>query len=68
VGVPLGIAAGNWIWTSFANSIGVVPLSVVPAAPLLAGVVALLMAGNLLALWPAHVATRIPAAATLRTE
>jgi hypothetical protein len=68
VGVPLGIAAGNWLWTSFANSLGVVPLPVVPAAELVAGVAALLVAGNLLALWPAHLAARIAPAATFRTE
>jgi hypothetical protein len=67
-GLPLGIAAGNWLWTSFANSIGVVPSPVVPAAELLAGVAGLLVAGNLLALWPAHLAARIAPAATFRTE
>jgi hypothetical protein len=67
-GVPLGIAAGNWTWIRFANSIGVVPLPVVPGAALLAGVAALLVAGNLLALWPAHVAARIAPAATFRSE
>jgi hypothetical protein len=67
-GVPLGIAAGNWLWNSFANSLGVVPLPVVPAAELVAGIAALLVAGNLLALWPAHVAARIAPAAAFRTE
>ena len=65
-GVPLGITVGHWTWTRFANSIGVVPLPVVPAAALLAGVAALLVAGNLLALWPAHVAARIAPAVTFR--
>jgi predicted lysophospholipase L1 biosynthesis ABC-type transport system permease subunit len=37
-GVPLGIAAGQWAWTSFANSIGVVPTPVVPDLSLLAAV------------------------------
>jgi hypothetical protein len=67
-GVPLGIAAGNWLWTTFANSIGVVPLPVVPATALVAGIGALLVGGNLLALWPAHLAARIAPAATFRTE
>jgi hypothetical protein len=68
VGVPLGVAAGRWAWTSFANSIGVVPSPVVPAPALLAGVVLVLLAGNLLAAMPALVATRIAPAVTLRTE
>jgi hypothetical protein len=68
VGVPLGVAVGNWTWTSFANSIGVVPLPVVPVISLAAGLAVLLVAGNLLALLPAGVAARIHPAATFRTE
>lgn len=67
-GVPLGVAAGQWAWTSFANSIGVVPTPVVPGRSLLIGVVLLLLAGNLLASVPAFLAARIAPAATLRTE
>ena len=68
VGAPLGIAVGNWAWTTFANSIGVVPFPVVPTTALLAGIAALLVAGNLLALWPAQLAARVAPAATFRTE
>jgi len=68
VGVPLGIAVGNWAWTTFANSIGVVPLPVVPVSALLAGIAALLVAGNLLALWPAQLAARVAPAAAFRIE
>ena len=68
VGVPLGVAAGQWAWTSFANSIGVVPAPVVPRLALLAGVALLLLAGNLLASGPAWLAGRIAPAATLRSE
>ena len=68
VGVPLGIAAGRWAWTSFANSIGVVPSPVVPVPSLVAGVLALFVAGNLLAAVPARMAARIAPATTLRTE
>ena len=39
---PLGIAAGRWAWTAFANAIGVVPAPVVPTAALALGVLALL--------------------------
>jgi putative ABC transport system permease protein len=67
-GVPLGIAAGQWAWTSFANSIGVVPTPVVPDLSLLAGVALLLLAGNLLAAVPALLAARIAPAAVLRME
>ena len=66
--MPLGIAAGQWAWTSFANSIGVVPSPVVPGLSLLAGVALLLLAGNLLTAFPALLAARIAPAAVLRTE
>jgi ABC-type antimicrobial peptide transport system permease subunit len=68
VGVPLGLVAGRWAWASFANAIGVVPTPVVPQLSLVAGVAALLVAGNLLAAGPAAIAARIPPATTLRAE
>ncbi len=63
IGVPLGVAAGRWAWTTFASSIGVVPAPVVPVPALILGVLGLLAAGNLLAAGPAAVAARTPAAA-----
>jgi hypothetical protein len=68
VGAPLGIIAGRSAWTSFAASIGVVPVTVIPGLALLAGLVALVLAGNLLAAVPASVAARTKPAATLRAD
>jgi predicted lysophospholipase L1 biosynthesis ABC-type transport system permease subunit len=68
VGVPLGVAAGRWAWHGFAGSIGVAPVTVVPALLLAAGCIAVLLAGNLLTSFPAAVAARTPAAGTLRAE
>jgi ABC-type lipoprotein release transport system permease subunit len=68
VGVPLGVAAGQWAWASFASSVGFVPVTVVPVPALFLGLLALLTAGNLLAAMPAAVAARIPPAAVLRAE
>jgi hypothetical protein len=68
VGVPLGVAGGRWIWTSFANSIGVVPAPVVPVTELALGIAGLIAAGVLLALWPAAIAARTVPAVLLRTE
>jgi hypothetical protein len=68
VGVPLGVAAGRWAWGGFAGSLGVAPVTVVPALLLAAGCAAVLLAGNLLASVPAAMAARTPAAGTLRTE
>jgi hypothetical protein len=46
----------------------VVPVTVVPGLALLAGLVALVLAGNLLAAGPASVAARTKPAATLRAD
>jgi predicted lysophospholipase L1 biosynthesis ABC-type transport system permease subunit len=67
-GIPLGIAAGRWAWHSFAGSLGVVPVTVVPVLVLAAGSVALIAAGNLLALVPAALAARTSPGTTLRAE
>lgn len=67
-GAPLGIAAGSWAWTSFAGSLGVVPVTVVSVSGIALGFAALLVTGNLLAAMPAAVAASTPPAATLRTE
>lgn len=68
VGVPLGAAAGHWAWAAFATSLGAVPVTVVPVPALLAGLLALLVAGNLLAAGPGAIAARTPPAAVLRAE
>ena len=68
VGVPLGVAGGRWAWTTFANSIGVVPAPLVPVTTLALGIAGLIAAGVLLALWPAAIAARTVPAALLRAE
>jgi FtsX-like permease family len=68
VGVPLGIAAGRWAWGTFAGSLGVSPVTVVPVLLLAAGGAMLVLAGNLLAAVPAVVAIRTEPAAALRAE
>ena len=68
VGVPLGIAAGRFAWRWLADDF---PLAYVPPLAWLAvaAVAAIAVAlANLLAVGPAHVATRIRPAETLRTE
>jgi hypothetical protein len=68
IAIPVGIAAGRWAWQAFASSLGVVPAAAVPGTALAAGLAGLLVAGNLLALLPAAVAARTPAATILRTD
>lgn len=67
-GLPLGVACGRLAWTSFASWLGVVPVTVVPLAVLLAGAVILLAAGNALTSVPAAVAARTGPATLLRAE
>jgi hypothetical protein len=52
-GVPLGIAAGRVAWRLFDVNVGVVPVEVVPAVPLVLLAVAVLAAANVLAVLPA---------------
>jgi predicted lysophospholipase L1 biosynthesis ABC-type transport system permease subunit len=68
LGTVLGVAAGRLVWRGFAASLGVVPVTEVPLAALVAGLVALVILGNLLAVAPAMMAARTPPAATLRGE
>jgi ABC-type lipoprotein release transport system permease subunit len=68
VGVPLGIAAGKLAWRLFATNVGVVPVVVVQAGPLILLAAAALAATNLLAVLPALRATRSRPAGLLRAE
>ena len=66
--LPTGVAAGRWLWTAFADDLGIV---VDPAVPLLllggsALAIAALIQGS--ALVPASLARRTPLAQTLRSE
>jgi hypothetical protein len=68
VGGPLGIIGGRLAWHGFARSLGVVPIVEVPVLALVLGLVALVLAGNLLAALPATVAARTRPGADLRAE
>ena len=68
VGLTAGIVLGRLAWREFAGSIGVVPVSAVPVLLLVAGLAALVLAGNLLASLPAMIAARTRAALILKAE
>jgi hypothetical protein len=68
VGLPLGIAAGHWAWGSFAASIGVVPVTVIPWGALVAGLLAVLVAGVVVTAAPAILAARGSTTVDLRSE
>ena len=68
IGVPVGIAAGRWLWLAFAHQLSAVPDPVIPAGSIaLAAVLALVLA-NLVAALPGRAAARTPAAIVLRAE
>jgi hypothetical protein len=68
IGIPVGIAAGRWLWILFAHSIAAVPEPAVPVVSLvLVGVGAIAIA-NLVAALPGRLARRTPPALVLRTE
>jgi FtsX-like permease family len=68
IGVPLGIAAGRWLWLAFARELSAVPDPVVPAASIALAAVAALVLANLVAAVPGRQAARTPAALMLRAE
>lgn len=68
IGLPVGIAAGRWIWTAFAGSIGVVPAPSVRLLVVLLTVPAALVAANLISALPARAAAATKPALVLREE
>jgi hypothetical protein len=68
VGVPLGIALGRNLWTSFADQLDVVPQSSIPVVLLLVVIGAALVIANVAAAFPARMARRVHPMVTLRIE
>jgi len=68
VGLPLGVAVGRWVWTLFADEIGVIPEPVTPRGLILLVVPAAVLLANLVAVVPARSAARTRAALALRAE
>jgi putative ABC transport system permease protein len=68
LGIPIGIAVGRWIWTSFSNQLGILPSTAVPLGALLLAVPITLLLANLIAYLPGRAAGRVQAATILRTE
>jgi hypothetical protein len=68
IGLPLGVVIGQAIWRTFANNLGVVPVSVVPTLLLGVVVVSIVVVANLIAMVPALVATRSKPGDLLRTQ
>jgi FtsX-like permease family/PPIC-type PPIASE domain len=68
VGLPLGVAAGRWTWYLFAKQIEVVPQPVTPISLVLLVVPAAILLANVVAALPAWSAARTRAAVVLRAE
>jgi hypothetical protein len=66
LGVPIGIGAGRVIWRAFASNLGVVPVDIAPLHLVLLFAVGVLVAGGLLAVVPAMLASRTRPAEALR--
>lgn len=66
--LPVGIAAGRWLWTAFADRIGVVADPTVPVLLLAGSVLATIVLVQGAALVPAALARRTSLARTLRSE
>jgi len=68
IGVPLGVAAGRWLWGVFADQLGVAAGARLPVAALVVIVPGALVAANLIAAVPARIAARTRPAVVLRSE
>ena len=68
VGVPVGIAAGRWLWLAVATQLGVLPEPVLPAVLLALVAAATVLVANLVAAGPAWMAARTHPATVLRAE
>ena len=68
IGIPLGIAAGRWVWVVFARYGGFVPETVTPISPVMALTVGAIALASALA-WPAgRAAARTRPATVLHSE
>jgi predicted lysophospholipase L1 biosynthesis ABC-type transport system permease subunit len=68
IGLPLGIAAGRWVWSAFATSLGILPSPAVPAAAVALAIPLTVILANLIAFLPGRAAARVKPAIVLRTE
>jgi putative ABC transport system permease protein len=68
VGIPLGVVAGRWVWTLFAEQLGVPPEPRITLPMVLLAIPVTLLIANLVAAVPGRIASRMQPAAALRTE
>lgn len=68
VGVPLGVIAGRWVWSLFANQTGFLAEPVVNLTAMGAVLPATILLANLVAALPGRAAARVQPAVVLRSE
>jgi ABC-type lipoprotein release transport system permease subunit len=68
IGLPVGVAAGRWVWQLFAGQLGVPTDPRVPIVTVLLAIPVALAVANVLAAGPGWVAGRLKPAPVLRTE
>jgi ABC-type lipoprotein release transport system permease subunit len=68
VGLPLGAAAGRWVWQVFAERIGIAPDPRIPLVTLLLFIPVAVAVANALAAGPGWIAGRLKPAPVLRSE
>jgi hypothetical protein len=64
----IGIGAGRWVWTLFAEQLGVPPEPTISFAAIALAIPATLIVANLVSAIPGRVASRMHPAVILRTE
>jgi hypothetical protein len=67
-GVPLGAAVGRLVWSTMADGLGVAGDAAFPCAVLAVGALGMAVVLNVIAVWPAVRARRLPIATALRSE
>lgn len=68
IGIPLGVIAGRWLWTLFANDINAVPRPTVPVVSVLIVALSALVLANAVAALPGRSAAKTSSAQVLRGE
>jgi ABC-type lipoprotein release transport system permease subunit len=68
LGVPIGIVAGRWLWTLFANSVYVVPEPTIPVLSVVIVSLGAIVLANIVAALPGRSAAKTSTARILRGE
>ena len=68
IGIPIGIIAGRWAWTTLADQLGILPEPRVPLATVALTIPAAMIFANIVAALPGRAASRTHVAEVLRSE